>query len=124
VQDSVTPLLETGCGGGITGGGTGSFVTADGRFYRYQRNGPPPNAKRELTFVRRDSAGAAALVESADREGITRVKFSEPSNMTCHLTLARGGTSSEIAWPLGTTPAAISKLVAVAKALETATGNR
>ena len=74
--------------------------------------------------MRRDSAAAAALVESAEREGISRVTFSEPSNMTCHLTLARGGTSSEIAWPMGTAPPAIAKLVAVAKALETAAGNR
>jgi hypothetical protein len=91
-QDSVAPLLETGCSGGVTGGGGGTFVTADGRFYRYQRNGPPPNAKRELAFVRRDSAAAAALVESAERAGISRVKYSEPSNMTCHLKLTRGGT--------------------------------
>lgn len=123
-RDSVARVLETGCAGGATGGGGGTFVTADGRFYRYQRNGPAPNAKRELTFVHRDSARAASLVQAAEREGIMRIRFSEPSNMTCHLTLERGGTSYEIAWPMGRTPPAISKLVAVATELETAAASR
>lgn len=123
-QDSVAPLLEAGCSGGITGGGSGTFLTADGGFYRYQRNGPAPRAKREDTFVRRDSAAARELVESAEREEIARVKYLEVGNMTCHLTLTRGSTSSEISWPINTAPAAISKLVAVAKALEAAAGGR
>jgi hypothetical protein len=116
--DSVTALLATGCGGGFTGGGGGTFVTADGRFYRYQRGGASPNAKRELTFVRRDSAQAAALVQAAERAGITRINYSEPANMTCSLTLTRGGTSHEVAWAMGTTPKQIEQLVAVAKRLE------
>ena len=89
--DSVVRLLETGCGRGVTGSGGGTFVTPDGRFYRYQRNGAPPNAKAELTFVRKDSARAAALVQAAEREGITRVSYSVPANMSCHLTLEREG---------------------------------
>ena len=46
VGDSIKPLLETGCSGGITGGGSGTFVTASGHFYRYERGGPAPNVKR------------------------------------------------------------------------------
>ena len=119
-SDSVARLLETGCGGGVTGGGGGTFLTADGRFYRYRRSGPPPNATRELTLVRTDSARAAALVQAAEREGITRVKYSEPSNMTCYLTLEREGKIYEVAWAYGTKPEAIRKLVAVAADLEAA----
>lgn len=118
--DSVERLLETGCGGGVTGGGGGTFLTADGRFYQYRRNGPPPNAKRALTFVRKDSTRAAALVQAAEREGITRVKYAEPANMSCHLTLERGGKTYEVVWPYGAKPAAIRKLVAVAADLDAA----
>ena len=118
--DSVVRLLETGCGGGVTGGGGGTFVTPDGRFYRYQRNGAPPNAKPELTFVRKDPARAAALVQAAEREGITRVSYSVPANMSCHLTLEREGKTYEVVWGIGTTPAPIRALVAVAGDLEAA----
>ena len=108
--DSVVAMLETGCGGGVTGGGGGTFVTADGRFYRYERNGPPPNAKRALTFVRKDSARAASLVQAAEQAGIARITYSEPSNMTCHLSLDRGGASHEVAWAMGSKPSQIAKL--------------
>ena len=118
--DSVVRLLETGCGGGVTGGGGGTFVTPDGRFYRYQRSGAPPNAKPELTFVRKDSARAAALVQAAEREGITRVSYSVPANMSCHLTLEREGKTYEVVWGIGTTPAPIRALVAVAADLDAA----
>jgi hypothetical protein len=118
--DSVAQLLETGCGGGVTGGGGGTFLTADGRFYRYRRDGAPPNANRELTFVRKDSARAAALVRAAEREGITRLTYSVPANMSCHLTLERDGKTYEIVWGYGTKPAEIRKLVTVAADLETA----
>ena len=118
VLDSIKPLLETGCSGGITGGGSGTFVTATGHFYRYERGGPAPNAKRELTLLRRDSAAAVELVQTAEREGITRIKYSEPSNMTCYLSLDRGGTSYEVAWPIGTSPKQIRKLVDLAKRIQ------
>lgn len=113
--DTVTPLLETGCGGGVTGGGGGTFLTASGHVYRFSRGGPAPNAQRELTLLRRDSAGAAALVKAAEDAGITRIKYSEPSNMTCYLSLERDGKSYEVAWPLGTSPAPIRKLVEISK---------
>jgi hypothetical protein len=116
--DSIKPLLETGCSGGITGGGSGTFVTATGHFYRYERGGPAPNAKREMTLLRQDSAAAAALVQTAEREGITRIKYSEPSNMTCYLSLDRGGASFEVAWPIGTSPRPIRKLVDLAKRIQ------
>ena len=117
-SDSATALLETGCSGGVTGGGSGTFVTADGRFYRFQRGGPPPNAPRQLTFVRKDSARAVALVNAAERGGITRIKYSEPFNMTCHLLLNRGATSYEVDWPMGSTPSKIKALMTVAADLE------
>jgi hypothetical protein len=119
-SDTATALLATGCGGGVTGGGGGAFVTADGRFYRYQGMGPQPNANAELTFVRKDSARAAALVDAAERQGISRVNYSVPSNMTCSLTLTRAGASHEIAWAMGTTPRPIARLVEVAKQLSDA----
>jgi hypothetical protein len=118
--DSIKPWLETGCGGGDTGGGGGTFVTASGDFYRYQRTGPAPRSPRTLTFVRRDSARAAALVNAAVRDGITTIRFSEPFNMTCHLSLDTRDTSYSVAWPMGQTPAPIRKLVAVAKELDAA----
>ncbi len=93
-------------------------LTASGHFYRFQRNGPAPNAKRETTLLRQDSARAAALVQAAEREGLTRIKFSEPSNMTCFLSLQRSGTSYQVAWPIGTSPTPIRNLVDVANDLQ------
>jgi hypothetical protein len=116
--DSVTPLLETGCSGGLTGGGSGTFVTASGHFYRFQRNGPAPNAQREITLLRRDSAAAAVLVQAAERAGIARIKYSDPSNVTCYLSLDRGGTSHEVEWPIGTSPTPIRKLVDLSKQIK------
>ena len=51
--------------------GTGTFVTATGHFYRYSRRTPSPNAN-QVTFLHEDSARAAALVQAAEREGITK----------------------------------------------------
>jgi hypothetical protein len=99
--------------------GSGTFVTASGHFYRYSRRTPSPNAN-QVTFLHQDSARAAALVQAAEREGITRIRFSEPSNMTCSLALDRGGTSHEVEWPIGTSPTPIRKLVEVAKDLQDA----
>ena len=120
VADSLAPWLETGCGGGVTGAGGGTFVTTRGDFYRYQRAGPAPRSPRTLTFVRRDSARAAVLVDAAVREGITRVRYVKPYNMTCHLSLAARDTSYEVAWPMDTSPEPIRKLVAIAKGLDIA----
>ena len=111
--DSVVRLLETGCGRGVTGSGGGTFVTPDGRFYRYQRNGAPPNAKTELTFVRKVSARAAALVQAAEREGITRVSYSAGEHELPSHSRARG-EDYEVVWGIGTTPAPIRALMAVA----------
>jgi hypothetical protein len=61
-------------------------------------------------------------VQSAEREGLTRIKVSEPLNLSCFLSLERGGTSYEVAWPLGTRPTPIRKLVALAKDLQDASG--
>ena len=105
---------------GVTGAGGGTFVTTRGDFYRYQRAGPAPRSPRTLTFVRRDSARAAVLVDAAVREGITRVRYVKPYNMTCHLSLAARDTSYEVAWPMDTSPEPIRKLVAIAKELEAA----
>ena len=115
----MTPLLSTGCSGGVTGGGSGTFITASGRFYRYSQKGPQPN-ERQVTFLHQDSTRAAALVQAAERAGITTIQFSEPSNMTCVLSLERGGRLHEVAWAIGTSPTPIRTLVEVAKDLQDA----
>lgn len=119
-SDTATALLETECGGGVTGGGGSTFVTADGRFFHARHSAAMPNAARTLTFVRKDSSRAAALVQAAEDAGITRIAYVHPANMTCSLSLTRGGTTHEVAWPMGTTPNEIKKLVAVATQLSNA----
>ena len=116
--DSVNALLETGCGGGFSGGGGGTFLTADGKFYHFRFQ--TPNAKRELTLVRTDTARAAELVRRAKKEGIERITYVHPSNMTCYLTLTGGSSTHEVSWPMGTKPDSIARLLAVAKALDEA----
>ena len=59
-------------------------------------------------------------MQAAEREGITRVSYSVPANMSCHLTLEREGKTYEVVWPFGAKPAAIRKLVAVAAELDAA----
>jgi hypothetical protein len=118
-QDSLGARLETGCAGGVTGGGGGVIVTESGRFYRWGQPGPE-SSERTLTLVRRDSARAAALFRAAEQRGLTHVKFSEPFNVTCALALVRGGQRHEIAWPFGQAPRPIRKLVELSKEIEAA----
>jgi hypothetical protein len=78
------------------------------------------SSERELTLLRSDSAQAAALFSAALERGLTRVEFSEPSNMTCFLSLERGDQHYEVAWPYGTTPRKIRKLVELANEIQEA----
>ena len=110
--DSVVRLLETGCGRGVTGSGGGTFVTPDGRFYRYQRNGAPPNAKAELTFVRKDSARGARAGRRARGHHARELFRAGEHELPSH-SRARG-EDYEVVWGIGTTPAPIRALMAVA----------
>jgi hypothetical protein len=122
-QDSLATHLETGCGGGVTGGGSGAIVTQTARFYRWSQPGPD-SASRTLTFVRRDSARAAVLFREAEQRGLSRVRFSEPFNVTCFLALIRAGQRYEVAWPVGTTPPKIRSLVELSKEIDAAAHSR
>ncbi|MEO8450472.1 MAG: hypothetical protein ABI647_11805 [Gemmatimonadota bacterium] len=115
-SDSLGNRLETGCSGGVTGGGGGTIVTEDGRFFNYVRTTGKPEPSVKL--IGRDGPRAAAYFKAAERAGLTRIKYREPSNMTCHLSLTRGAKRSEVAWPIGSRPKKIAKLIDLAEAMK------
>jgi hypothetical protein len=118
-SDSVDARLETGCTGGVTGGGRGSSVSARGDIYRWDQ--ATPNADQRIeTFIAHDSTRVATFFRDAEARGLTRTTFSEPSNVTCSLTLIRGTQRHSIAWPMGATPSKIEALVELAKAIDSA----
>jgi hypothetical protein len=115
--DSLGQYLETGCAGGVTGGGNGALVTRNGRFFTWSQPGPRA-AERTLTLVRTDSVRAATLFRLAKAGGIQRIAFSEPANMTCFLSwIQTGGTAHSVAWPYGAKPRRLGRLLAVADSI-------
>jgi hypothetical protein len=109
--------LETACTGGVTGGGGGSSVTVRGDISKWSRG--MASGERKETFVVRDSVRAATFFRQAEARGLTRTTFSEPSNVTCSLTLIRGdGQRYSVAWPMGSVPPKIKSLVELAKEID------
>jgi hypothetical protein len=112
--DTTGNRLETGCGGGITGGGGGVAVFSDGSFYRWSSD-RPATAGRELSLVRVDTARANALFREATKEGLATTHYSEPSNVTCSVSIRIDGVENEVAWSASTRPRRIAKLIDLAR---------
>ena len=96
------PYLESSCSGGFTGGGGGSIVTRDGRFYHWQRQ--TYASPQWMKFDRRDSARAAMLFAEAERIGFLRTDYDKPSNMSCSLSLVSGAKGHTVTWPINGAP--------------------
>jgi hypothetical protein len=115
-----TSSLVAGCTGGITGGGTGVLITADGEINRWhQQTGDAKT--RTLTSVGRDPVLAHRLFTRLDAIRFAAVEHNEPSNMTCFL--AREGPGAHrVAWPAGQRPRRIAAVVALADDVYRAAG--
>lgn len=89
------------CGGGVTGGGSGTRIEADGAVLRLRR--PLAGAPLEETRTA-PHARIAALLDAAGFENIPR---GTPASMTCSITWQQGGRSHQMMWPAGQPPASL-----------------
>lgn len=110
-QDFITRY----CGGGVTGGGGGLSVTADGTVTRLRR--PRAGAPVEETVVRHDPAAYARIGALLDAARFDRMPRGEPSNMTCSITRRRGGQPHVVMWGIGRAPPALSEAFSALEAL-------
>ena len=90
------------CGGGVTGGGGGTRIEADGAVMRLRR--PLAGAPLEETRTGQTAPHEriAALLDAAGFEHMPR---GTPANMTFSITRQRGGRSHQVMWPAGQPPA-------------------
>ncbi len=107
--------LSYGCSGGFTGGGSGVVVQRDGEIHRWSR--PTYGDPVEQSFIRIDRAAARDLFAWVVRINFASIRYSKPSNMTCHVTLRQGGSTHAVAWPPGD-PDVPSQVVALASRIE------
>ena len=87
----------------------------DGRIHRWSL--PTYREPVEQSFIRFDRAAARELFAEVVRINFTSIRYSKPSNMTCHLTLRQGASTHAVAWALGD-PDAPSQVLALASRIE------
>lgn len=113
-------VIETGCTGGQSGGGTQTRIVADGRVVRLSlsRAGAPWQLEQRgfdlATYARLDRALADAV--------LARLRGTPPGNMTCWLERrSANGASRRIRWagldPPGSWPASVRAAVQELRAL-------
>ena len=90
------------CGGGVTGGGSGTRIEADGAVLRLRR--PLAGAPLEETRAGQP-APYARITALLDAAGFERMPRGTPANMTCSITRQQGGRSHQVMWPAGQPPA-------------------
>jgi hypothetical protein len=97
------PVIQTvsaGCSGGFTGGGNHTTLTRDGSLYsvRQVTAGTPS----ESTLVRQDTALARDVFARLDEMRFLEINFSEPSNMTCSVSVRADTLEHAVAWGINT----------------------
>ena len=97
------PVIQTvsaGCSGGFSGGGEHTTLTRDGSLYRVRR--VTAGTPSESTLVRRDTALARDVFARLDEMRFLQIKFSEPANMTCSLSVRADTLEHAVACGIGT----------------------
>lgn len=95
--------ISTWCGGGVTGGGGGRGVAADGTIIVQRRSmaaGPVGE-----TPLGRDEAAYRRWRAALDEAGFATLRHQQPGNMSCSLALESAGARHAVTWA-GTTPPA------------------
>ena len=109
--------LMYGCGGGVTGGGSGVIITSGGGIGRWRRSGPAPGP-REVQSAGTDSAAAAEVFGQLERLDFRSIDHDVPGNWTCFLTLTDAGGTHGVAWPGPTPPPALRRLEGLIRRLD------
>ncbi len=87
--------IDTGCTGGVTGGGNGVALAATGHFVAWTQ--PTAGAPRDQTDLGVDKALVVELIAALEGINFSTIEFDVRGNMTCSLTF--GGHT--VAWPTG-----------------------
>jgi hypothetical protein len=95
VQDSAT----AGCSGGVTGGGSGGIVRADGTILRWSKATIRDVVTEEI--VRSDLREAKGIFDQLEKLGFTTIHYSTHGNMTCFLRVQLEGSSHDVSWEAG-----------------------
>jgi hypothetical protein len=96
----VIQAVSAGCSGGFSGGGEHTTLTRNGSLYRVRR--VTAGTPSESTLVRRDTALARDIFARLDAMRFLEIKFSEPANMTCSLSVRADTLDHAVAWGIGT----------------------
>jgi hypothetical protein len=108
-QPRPTGSITAQCGGGVTGGGGGTSILADGTVTRLERpRAGMPLIRSPLGADREAYRRWAAALEEA---GFDRVAEHRPGNVTCSLTQEVGGRLIGVAWPGEAPPSRIPEAV-------------
>lgn len=96
----VIQMVSAGCSGGFTGGGNHTTLTRDGSLYRVRQ--VTAGTAAESTLVRRDTALARDVFARLDEMRFLQINFSEPSNMTCSVSVRADTLIHAVAWGINT----------------------
>ncbi|HEU5040425.1 MAG TPA: hypothetical protein VFT84_06375 [Gemmatimonadales bacterium] len=95
--------VYSGCGGGITGGGSGLVVASSGWISRWRRT--RAGGPRTIVGTWADSAGAAHLFRAIRATRFRSVPPGKPSNWTCFFRLVDSAGAYEVPYSSGLPPA-------------------
>lgn len=104
-QDRIT----TWCGGGVTGGGGGRSIAADGTIIAQRRSLAAGPASE--TPLGRDEAAYRRWRAALDEAGFGSLRHQRPGNISCSLALESAGVRHAITWSGTTPPAALPPAV-------------
>jgi hypothetical protein len=101
--------LDTGCGGGETGGGSGLSITSDGQVASWRRAGPAPGP-RVIRKTWADTARASRIFRALHDAGFRSLPHGKPSNWTCFFTLSDAQGTHEVLFQKPGLPKALVEL--------------
>jgi hypothetical protein len=101
--------IATWCGGGVTGGGGGREITADGNIKSFRRTLAAGSASE--TPLGRDEAAYRRWRAALDEAGFATLRYRQPGNMSCSLVLHGAGGRHDVTWAGNTPPPALPQAV-------------
>ncbi|MGG5885960.1 hypothetical protein ACLF3G_02400 [Falsiroseomonas sp. HC035] len=101
--------LTAHCGGGVTGGGGGTRIMADGAVTRLEQ--PRAGVPLVHTPLGRDWEAYQRWVAALEAAGFARLAENRPGNVTCSLTQEVGGRLVGVSWPGEAPPSRIPAAV-------------
>ena len=89
--------IRCGCGGGLTGGGSGVVLARDGRLWNWQRARSESDLKRG-PLIGTDPQAARQIFDRARLGGFQSIHYQHSGNMTCWVELSEDGQTHGVYW--------------------------